>query len=279
MHIHKFFPYLFLPFLAACGSDKGDSTDKELAAVYNKTLRLSEIATDLPKGIPAQDSALLVSAATQRWIEEQLLMYEAERNIPKDLNIDELVRNYRASLVRFNFEESLVSEKMDSIVQEQELRDYYEQNKDQFQLESTIAKCILLKVPQKAPQNDLSKIWNSRNEADRAKVENWAKQWAVMAMLDREKWYNIEDLAAILPSGTLNADNVGSRREGTVSDGDFRYFYKILDTAHGKTTAPYDYAKGQAKKIILQKRKMDLLKKWKEDLYQKEIKRENVKIY
>ena len=69
------------------------------------------------------------------------LMYEAERNIPKDLNIDELVRDYRASLVRFNFEEQLIAEKLDSSVSEAETKAFYENNKDQFQLESTILKC------------------------------------------------------------------------------------------------------------------------------------------
>jgi hypothetical protein len=270
--MHKILPYLFLPLLLACGGKKNNVEDKLLAQVYNKSLHLSELAPNLPKGIPAQDSALMVSALSQRWIEEQLLMYEAERNIPKDLNIDELVRNYRASLVRFNFEENLVAENMDSIVQEQDLRTYYEENKDQFQLESTIAKFIMLKVPQKAPQNELSKIWNSRNDSDREKVR-------ALAMLDREKWYNVGDLAAILPAGTLNADNIGSRREGTTNDDGFKYYYKILELAQGKSTAPFDYSKGQARKIILQKRKTELLKKWKDELYQKEIKRENVKVY
>ena len=46
----------------------------------------------------------------------------------------------------------------------------------------------------------------------------------------------------------------------------------------GKTTAPFDYAKDQAQKIILHKRKQELLERWKEDLYLKEMRRENIKI-
>lgn len=280
--MHKIFTLILLVVLlavAACNGDKSKKEDKLLAQVYNKNLHLSELASSLPGGLNAQDSSLMVAALTQRWVEEQLLMYEAERNIPKDLNIDELVRNYRASLVRFNFEEALVAEKIDSTVLESELKAYYEQNKEQFQLESTILKCILLKTPTKAPHNDFAKIWNSRSESDQAKVETWARQWAVLSMLDREKWYNVEDIAAILPNGTLNADNVSARKEGVVTDGDFKYYYKVLETAHGKSNAPFDYARHQAKKIILQKRKVELIQKWKEEFYQKELKRENVKIF
>ena len=88
--------------------------DRLLAEVYNKNLYLSELEGIVPEGVSSEDSVLMVSAFTQRWVREQLLMYEAERNIPKDLDIDELVRNYRASLVRFNFEEKIIAEKLDA---------------------------------------------------------------------------------------------------------------------------------------------------------------------
>ncbi len=240
--------------------------DRPLAKVYNKTLYLSELEDIVPEGTTPSDSVLMVTAYVQRWIRDQLLMYEAERNIPKDLNIDKLVRDYRASLVRFNFEQQIIAEKLDSVVSEAELKTFYENNKDQFQLESTILKCLLLKLPSNAPQNELNKLWYSRNAPSDE------------ALLDTEKWYKLEEFAALLPKGTLSSDNVASRREGTLSDGDFRYYYRVLETVKGKETAPFEYVKEQASKVILHRRKQELLEKWKEDLYQKELRRENIQI-
>lgn len=262
-----------------CGKNNADKKeDKVLATVYDRNLYLSELDGVVPEGTPVADSALLVSAYIQRWLREQLMMYEAERNIPKDLNIDELVRNYRASLVRYNFEEQLIAEKLDSTVSNDELLAYYENNKDQFQLESTILKCLVLKLSPQAPQNEINKLWYSRNPADETKLIALAGQWASLALLDREKWYTLEEVAVLLPKGTLSSDNVSSRREGTLSDGDYRYYYRVIEAVQGKTTAPFDYAKDQAQKIILHKRKQELLERWKEDLYQKELRRENIKI-
>ena len=276
---------LFLIFLSICvllwrcgGGEVPKQGDKLLAQAYNKSLYLSELEGIVPEGVTKADSALIVSAYAQRWVREQLMMYEAERNIPKDLDIDELVRNYRASLIRFNFEEQIIAEKLDSTVSEAEMRTFYENNKDQFQLENTILKCQLLKLPLKAPQSEINKFWYSRNPADEAKLASYAKQWAALSMLDREKWYKLEEVAALLPKGTLTSDNVTSRREGTLSDGDFRYYYRVLEALQGKTTAPFDYVKEQASKVILHKRKQELLEKWKEDLYQRELRRENAKI-
>lgn len=258
--------------------NEGNKTDKLLAKVYDRNLYLSDLEGVVPDGTVATDSALLVSAYVQRWLREQLMMYEAERNIPKDLDIDELVRNYRGSLVRYNFEEQIIAQKLDSTVTEAELFAYYEENQDQFQLESTILKCQLLKLSTQAPLNEINKLWYSRNPSDVAKLNAFAKQWAVFAMLETEKWHTLEELTTILPKGTLTSDNVGSRKEGTVSDGDFRYYYRVNDVVKGKATAPFDYARDQALKIILHKRKQTLLVRWKEELYQKELRRENIKI-
>ncbi len=85
-------------------------------------------------------------------------------------------------------------------------------------------------------------------------------------------------MAALLPKGTLNSDNIDSRREGTVSDGDFRYYYRVLEVVRGKEPAPFDYVRDQIANVILHKRKQELLERWKEDLYQKELQRENIKI-
>jgi len=252
--------------------------DKLLARVYDRNLYLSDLEGVVPEGTVPADSVLLISASVQRWLGEQLMMYEAERNIPKDLNIDELVRSYRASLIRFNFEEQLIAEKLDSTVSDDELRAYYENNKDQFQLESTILKCMLLKLSSQAPQNEINKLWYSRNPSDVVKLSAFAKQWASLALLDPEKWYTLQEVAALLPKGTLTSENAGSRRDGTLSDGDFRYYYRVIEAVQGKTTAPFDYAKDQAMKIILHKRKQELLERWKADLYQKELRRENIRI-
>ncbi len=261
-----------------CTSPDADTPEGDvlLAKVYNKSLYLSELAGIVPPGTSPDDSALLVRAHVQRWVRDQLLMYEAERNIPKDLNIDKLVRDYRASLVRFNFEEQIIAEQLDSVVSEKDLYDFYEQNKDQFQLESTILKCQLLIIPYEAPQNEFNRLWYSKNPVDAERLRILAKQWAREALLDPEQWHRLEKVSALLPQGTLTSDNVAPRREGTLGDGEFRYYYRVLDVVRGKETAPFEYARERAKAILLHKRKQDLIERWKEDLYQQELRRQNI---
>ncbi len=275
--------YVFLLFFSAIflfgcgnGSEPGHDDDALLASAYNKKLWLSEAKWLLPEGTTPEDSVLILQSFVQRWLNDQLLMYEAERNIPKDSKIDELVRDYRASLIRHNFEEQIIGERLDSTVNDAELRKFYEVNKEQFELESTILKCQILKVPTNAPLAELNKIWNAK---DREKLTVYAEKWATASLLDPQKWYHLEEIAAILPKGTLTSDNIGSQREGTKSDDNYRYYYRILEAVQGKETAPFEFARDQATALILHQRKQQVLEKWKDELFKKAQRQDNLKIY
>lgn len=266
--------------LIACNSAnrQANADDPVLASVYDKKLYRSQVLPSLPEGIHGPDSVALLYQHANRWVQDQLMMYEAERNIPKEVDVDELVRDYRASLLRFNYEEQIIARQLDSTVAESELQAFYKQNEEQFQLESTILKCLLLKVPSKAPQSEINKIWYSRSDESFEELKKYANRWASRSLLEPKKWHKLEDIAAILPKGTLTPENAASRREGTVNDGDSRYYYRVLEVVKGKSTAPFDYIRDRAKTLVLHRRKQEVLEKWKNDLYSREMGRQNAEI-
>lgn len=259
-------------------SNQNKKSDVLLARAYDKSLYLSQLEGVVPEGIRGQDSLMRIYAYAQQWVNDQLMMYEAERNIPKDIDIDQLVRDYRASLVKHNYEERIIAQQLDTVVTEKEEEAFYNENREQFQLESTILKCLFLKMPNNAPQNELNKIWYGRSDDQLDNLKKYAARWAVRSFLEPKKWYKLDDVAANLPKSTLTPENVQSRREGTLSDGDFRYYYRVLDVAQGKSIAPLDYARDKATKIILHHRKQDLFAKWRTDLYDQELARKNAEI-
>ena len=136
-----------------------EENDVELAKVFNKKLFLSELEGMVPEGATPEDSIKIINAEVERWARETLLMQEAEKNIPTDLNIDRLVRDYRMSLIRHNYEQFLVETQLDSVISEQELNDYYEKNKEQYQLKSSIIRCFFIKIPKLAPNVDRLRNW------------------------------------------------------------------------------------------------------------------------
>ncbi|WP_233752721.1 hypothetical protein [Flavilitoribacter nigricans] len=271
---------MVLLLATGCSSDNEESENRLLARVNNKTLYLADMDGMFPPGTVPEDSALIIDAFTQRWIREAVLLDEAERNIPSDLNIDKLVRDYRASLIKHNYEKILVEELLDSTIAETELQEFYEKNKEQYQLETPIVRCYFLKVPLPVPrQNELRRMWNSKDPDQLKDLVAYCSQFAVAHLLEDSTWYDVEDIAAELPPGTLTANNIDSKREFTQQDDKFQYFFRLFELKNRKDIAPLSYIEDQARKVILHKRKLELLEDTRETMLEREMRRNNVEIY
>ena len=253
--------------------------DLLLAKVYNKSLYLSDMASMIPEDMASEDSTIIIDAYVSRWVRDAVMMHEAERNIPKDLDIDKLVRDYRASLVRHNYELTIVEQSLDSVITENQLLNFYEKNKGQYQLEAPIMKCQFIKIP--AQTKDLNKLqlwWNSKEEKDIELMEAFCERYATVFQLDTV-WQEVKDIAAYMPPGTLTIDNVGFKKEFTQRDNDFQYFFRLMDLVSRKEIAPLSYIQDQASKVLLHKRKLNILEDQKEKMYEEALRKNNVKIF
>lgn len=271
-----------LSLLAACTKkDTGTGSNRLIAQVYNKSLYLRDLEGMFPLSATAQDSQQIIRAYTDRWVRENLLMAEAERNVPKDLNIDELVQKYRESLILNSYEEKLTREGLDTAITEAELQQFYEKNREQYQLETPILRCYFLKMPKNfAQQDSLEKWWNSPRSGNNAqKMRDFAAQNAMSYFLEDSVWHKLDDIAQALPKGSLTSDNVSSDKELTTSDENARYYFRVLGMMSKQEIAPLSFIKGQASKYILHQRKMSLLERKKQEMYEAELRKNNVKIY
>lgn len=266
----------------ACQSSVNSSEEGDvlLAQVHNKKLYLSEMDGMFPEGTTASDSSATIKAYVQRWLRDALLQHEAEVNLPPDLNIDKLVRIYRASLITHNYEVALAAELLDSTISQVELTDFYEKNKGQYQLETPIVRCHFIKVKMPVPEADkLRKLWNSDKLEDFEELVKYCNEHVEGHLLEDSIWYDLDDIAVELPQGTLTADNVGSKRDFTQRDADFQYYFRLFESKNRKDIAPLSYIEGQARKVILHNRKIKLLTDTKEELYEREMRRGNVQIF
>lgn len=272
---------LFAVLLMHCQSaEEEKENDRLLVKAYNKSLYLSDLGGMFPEGTSKEDSNAIINAFAERWIREALLLHEAERNVPSDLNIDKMVRDYRASLIRHSYEQYLVQEQLDSIVTQTELTAFYENNKEQYQLETPIVRCYFVKVPIPVPEaSELRRLWNSDQPQDSIALVNYCSKYASSHLLDDQTWYNVEDLALNMPKGAITVSNIGSIKDFSQRDGQFQYYFKVFELKNIKEIAPLSYIEDQARKVILHRRKLKLLEDQKEQMYEMEMRRNNIKFY
>lgn len=251
-----------------------------LAEVFDKRLYLSDVVSDSDRFENSSDSIAILRAVTEQWVRDALLLYEAEQNLPSDININALVEDYRSSLIIDNYEKSLVENQLDTVIFSQELTDYYEKNKEQYQLETTIIRCHFVKVKKPVPMRDSLRIWWDSEDAEQLqRLVRYSNQYAEGFMLEDETWYKVEEIASRLPQGTISQQNMRPGRSLRFTDDEYEYYLRILERVLNKEIAPLSYISEQASRFIMHKRKLDLLEKHREDLYSDGLRNNQIKIY
>lgn len=271
-----------LLLLVSCsiGEPEGTQENLVLAKVGSKILYISEMEGMFPPGLSSQDSSMIIEAYVGRWVREAAILNEAERNIPADMDINNLVRDYRASLVRTNYEKILVEQLLDSVIGQEELEAFYEENKLLYELETPIVRCHFIKVPIPTPEGNLLRdLWNQNVATALPNLTAYCDKYAELALLNDSLWYAVDEIAAQLPAGTLTSGNIGSKREFTQRDEHHQYYFRLFELKKRKEIAPLSYVEEQARKVILHKRKLQLVEEVKEDIYQRELRDNNVEVY
>ena len=265
-----------------CKFRSEEEEDILLAKVFDKRLFVSEVKKIVPENIPSEDSILIQNAYVERWIRESLMMHEAEKNIPEDLEIDKLVEDYRASLIMHQYEKSLVENNLDTIIDLVELEAYYEENKSQYLLESIIVQCRFIKLPKEIPDKVYTRIkneWKSTKENDFSDLEILCNSYASSFFLNDSVWYTLSNIREEMPKGAVNENVSKYNREFQLTDDEYYYFLKILDFRDKKEIAPLTFIQEQASKVILHQRKIALLEKIREDLYERASSRNQIKLF
>jgi len=266
--------------LLACGPSEPTGDDPLLARVYQKELRLSDLDGMFGREATAEDSALVIRAFVNRWTRDAAIQWEAERNLPPDLNIDRLVRDYRASLVSSHYEEVLVSSRLDSTISQGELETYYDNHKSQYQLERPIVRCFFIRVPYPTQDEEsLQRLWNNGQVADTSALAGYCNRFAEVALLDAEAWYGLDEVAAQLPEDVLTAGNVGKKGEFSMREGSYRYYFRLLEVKPRLEIAPLSYVEDQARKVILHNRKREVLEEAREEIFDRELRRKNIETF
>lgn len=284
MIILKYIAILSFSVLISCQyfPQETKPVDPIIASVYQKHLKLSDMAGLFPANSSKGDSADIIAKYCTRWTQEQVFLNEAEKHLPVDLSIEELLKRYRESLISLNFQQQLIQENLDSLVSDEELREYYEKNKDQYQLETAIIRCYLVKIPQTTRDRDEKNIrswWSDPTEPNLKKLARYVEKYNGIYHLEDSIWHNVSDIETIFPKNKISARNWASGEELSFHDDKFLYLFKVFEMVSKQEAAPMSYVSPKARIVILNKRKNKLIEDFKTKLYENEMRKNNVKIY
>lgn len=271
-------------FFSSCGNERPDheKDEKPIARAGEIYLYPSDIKGVLHGVSSSEDSTEVVKKYINNWIRETLLLQKAEKNLSAEiLNINKMVDDYRKSLLTYQYESELVRQKLDTAVSDDEIEKYYEENKTNFELRDNIIKVTYVKVRKNAPKVEKVKdMYKSANTKDRDALTSYCHQYAENFFLDENVWLLFDDVLKEIPIKLYDKEAfLQNNRSIETQDSVYLYFVNIKGFMTKNSISPLSFEKENIRSVIINKRKVEFIKKMREDIFNEAVENKSFEIY
>ncbi|MDR2563069.1 MAG: peptidyl-prolyl cis-trans isomerase [Prevotellaceae bacterium] len=268
-----------LLIFASC-ADNNSRNEIPIAEIGAKKLYMSDIDY-IMQDLSGDDSLAVLTDYVNRWARNSLVLKQAENNLsPAAKDVSDELENYRASLLIYRYEQAYIAQRMDTVVSDQEIENFYKENADNFQLTGLLIKGLYLKV--RINFHDLDKIrrlYRSDKEKDRAELEKICVQSAEKFDTFNNEWVDFALLAKDLPANYENYENkIIQLKHLEERDENYIYLLKVSDVSMKGSIAPLAHVKNNVRTIILNRRKVNMIRQLENDIYNEAFKQNEVKI-
>ncbi|MBW7847594.1 MAG: hypothetical protein H3C41_05870 [Bacteroidales bacterium] len=264
----------FLPLFAGCNSSGRGSDDPAVARVYDKYLYNSDLRDIVHPGTAEKDSIALVSNYIDGWIRRQLLIRQAERNLnTKQKDFSEKLEEYKNSLLTYAYESELVKQKLDTIVSESEINDYYVRNNASFQLRYNIVRAVYVVLDEKSKElRRFRSLLSDKDTIVSSTIDMLAKQYAFSYYIGDETWIRFDDLLQQVPIQTFNQELfLRNNSYIEINDKPFIYLIRIKDYRMSESISPIEMVTENIRNILINKRKQEFLRSMQDELYDRAL--------
>ena len=270
--------------LAIAGCRPGVNGDRGvvIARVYDDYLYEADIRRLVPEDLSRLDSIAFVKNYTDQWIKTRLMIRQAEKNLTsQQLNFERQLEDYKNSLIIYQYETELVRQKLDTLVTDEEIEKYYEEHLADFELKENIVKVQYVILDKEEELEDqFRELFGLPDSVATDSLEYYCKLYEVPYFLDTATWIRFDKLLSIIPIETYNQElYLKGKRFVTLSDDRFVYLLKFVNFRIKNDISPLDFKRNDIRDIIINKRKVDLIKQARADIYKQAIRNKDFEVY
>lgn len=233
-----------------------------------------------------EDSISFVHNFIHEWALQKLLIYKAEFNFQHDLlYVDSLVNVYRESLLIHYYKQALIQTYLDTIIHDSLIESYHVKNIDSFILQEDIVKLNYIKIRTVAPDlSFVAKRYYSTNGEEINELKDYCFQFADRFFLDDVNWISWSDFSKQLPldknNKRTNYSNLLKKNQRVeLEDISYKYFLFIKDFRPKGSSAPLEYVSSNIRKILINKKKKDIMYDIEHSLIEEAFENNNFEIY
>lgn len=266
----------------SCDYFKTTETQIPVARVNNSYLYKEDIAALISEKTSAEDSTIIVNNYINRWATQQLLMDQAIINISENKQeaYNKLINDYKQDLYTEAYKNTIVNRTLDSTVSLLELQTYYDENKENFKLNDVLFKVRYIEVNEGFANLDKTAArLASFSEDDRENLATESIQYKNHNFND-STWVKRKNLFEAIPAlQTVENQKLKKSNFLRIQDSIGVYLVKIEDRLNPNDIAPLSHVEPIIKQVILNKRKLELIKKLEKDITTDALKNNNFEIY
>jgi hypothetical protein len=267
----KYFLFLLPLFILTSCFEAAKREGNILARVHNEYLYESDMTLLIPPGISPTDSISLVRNYVNNWVLERLVLRKAERNLKvEDKKFEKQLKDYRNSLLIFQYESKLIEQMLDTVVSDEEIEAYYNQNIGNFQLKNNIVKLYYARFD--ANDRNIPKIrrfFYSDLPDSRDSLDVYIEKFSDLYFLNDEVWVLFDDVLKLVPITTYNKEAfLQNHRKIDVLDGDHIYFVCFTDFVIKDGLSPLSFEMERIRQIIVNQRKLKIIRDMRNEVFQ-----------
>ena len=273
---------LFFTFLA-CDYIKKPQEPESVARVGDDFLFRSDLQNLVPNGTSKEDSIAIVKSFIDRWATQKLLFEAAELNLNSEKvdELNQLIKQYKVDLFTNAYLEELIIRKIDTVVSNDEINQYYEANKQFFKNPNELVKLRYINLVKENPKFEKIRAkFNSFTPKDKKELAEMAIQFKSYAFND-SIWVDVNQVYQKLPF--INADN----KENYISNGmSYQYpdsttvwLVKVKQVLPKDNPTPLQFLRPTIKQVIINKRKVELIKTIENEITNDAFKNNKYEIY
>ncbi len=258
--------------------------DDVVAEAVGYKLYRAELESVIPRGISSEDSLKLARQYIDNWASDYIFQAAAANTLSKeDLDVSEELEQYRRVLLKYRYEEKFVNERLDTAVTDTEIQNYYDENKQRYELSFPILRVRYVQISPDSPSlARITKLMSSPLETEEEQDE-----LAALVATGAQKysdfggaWMDIRSLALEfgVDYGTLLSLKSGPEIRQVSDTGLLHYAY-VLDYQRAGTIPPLAYCSDMIRETIVNSRKQETLLKLEQDLLEQARSNEDFVIF
>lgn len=281
--MHKLLTALLILLFASCDLFQPKNPEEIVARVGKNYLYKSDIEKQVASFTSKEDSALLVNNYINRWATQQLLMEKAEINLSEEKleSYNNLVESYKIDLYTRGYKDIMATRMLDSIISHQELENYYASNTENFLLNEELIQLRYIHVGK-----DNTSIANIKqqlirfNEKDKEELQQKQIQFKTHFLND-SVWVRVSNAADAIPVITPDNSDQLLKKSNFIELQDSLgvYLVQIKDVLSRNEIAPLSYVQPTIEQIILNGRKLEIIKKLEKDIIEDAIRSKNFEVF